>query len=50
MLVPTTYESAREEFYKRREALKGGSLYESDSYDCRREDDYDDDDADCFCG
>ncbi len=48
-MLMSSYEVARKEFYKRRGSLNVDYSYESDSYDCRREKDYDDDDADCFC-
>ena len=46
-MLNSTYENARKAFYERRTALK--SNHESDDYDCRSTDDFDDDDADCFC-
>ena len=51
MLGNECYNELRDAFYAGRCSLTG-SIHdgrESDLYDCRN-DDYDDDDADCFCG
>ena len=48
-MLKSSYETAREEFYRLRTESSDYCSYDyCDCYDCREED-YDDD-ADCFCG
>lgn len=48
-MLNSSYEVAREEFYRMRGIASSCASDQCDCYDCCEEDD-DDDDADCFCG